>query len=217
MDKFSEYLARFTSYIFHPLFMPTNGMILIYFIGGVPGFNSYSTDIDKKTAFLAISILFITTSLLPLLLAIILKKLNYISSLHMPKKEERSLPFIFTCFCYFGAYYLLKHNLELNLNGLIFYFIFFGMFATILGFFITLSWKISIHMIGIGGLAGILTLLSKINNEVLLYPLSITFLVAGLIAFSRLQLGAHNAQQIIAGFCLGFGCEISGIFHLISH
>ena len=72
-------------------------------------------------------------------------------------------------------------------------------------------------MIGIGGLAGILTLLSKINNEVLLYPLSITFLVAGLIAFSRLQLGAHNAQQIIAGFCLGFGCEISGIFHLISH
>ena len=68
-------------------------------------------------------------------------------------------------------------------------------------------------MIGIGGVAGILTLLSKKNDEVLLYPLSITFLVAGLIAFSRLQLGAHNSKQIIAGFGLGFGCEMLGILY----
>lgn len=188
-------------------------MIVIYFTGGVPGFNTYSTDTDKITAFLAMSILFIATSILPLLIAIILKKLKYISSLHMPSKEERSLPFIFTCFCYFGAYYLLKDYLELNLNSLIFYFIFAGLLATMLGFFITLSWKISIHMIGIGGVAGILTLLSKKNDEVLLYPLSITFLVAGLIAFSRLQLGAHNSKQIIAGFGLGFGCEILRVFY----
>ena len=213
MNKFSEYLARFTSYAFHPLFMPTNGMIVIYGIGRVPGFNTYSTDADKHTAFLAISILFTATSILPLLIAIILKKLKYISSLHMPKKEERSLPFIFTCFCYFGAYYLLKDYLELNLDRHIYLFIFFGMIATLIGFFITLLWKISIHMIGIGGVAGILTLLSKKNDEVLLYPLSITFLVAGLIAFSRLQLGAHNSKQIIAGISLGFGCEMFGILY----
>ncbi len=72
-------------------------------------------------------------------------------------------------------------------------------------------------MIGIGGITGIITLLSKIHDEVLLYPLSITFLIAGLIAFSRLQQEAHNTKQIIAGFCLGFGCIMSGIFYLISH
>ncbi len=213
MNKFSDNLARFTSYAFHPLFMPTNGMIVIYSIGRVPGFNTYSTDTDKHTAFLAISILFIATSVLPLFIAIALKRLNYISSLHMPQKEERSLPFIFTCLCYFGAYYFLKNYLQLNLNSLIFYFIFAGLLATMLGFFITLSWKISIHMIGIGGVAGILTLLSKKNDEVLLYPLIVTFLVAGLIAFSRLQLGAHNSKQIIVGFGLGFGCEMLGILY----
>ena len=192
--------------------MPTNGMILIYFTGGVPGFNTHSTDLDKKITFITISILFIATSILPLLIVLILKKLKFISSLHMPNKEERSIPFLLTCFCYFGAYYYLRHYLNLPINGLIFYFIFFGMFASILGFFITLSWKISIHMIGIGGVAGILTLLSKTNHDVLLCALSITFFIAGLIAFSRLQLGAHNPKQIIAGFCLGFGCEMLGVF-----
>jgi membrane-associated phospholipid phosphatase len=91
------------------------------------------------------------------------------------------------------------------------------MFATILGFFITLSWKISIHMIGVGGIAGILTLLSKTSEDILLYPLIITFFCAGLIAFSRLQLNAHNSRQIIVGFCLGFGCEILGLFYLIDY
>ena len=217
MDKLSEHLARFTSYIFHPLFMPTNGMIVIYFIGKVPRFNPYSTDIDKSIALLTISILFIATSIIPLLITIALKKLNYISSLHMHNKEERAIPFILTFFCYFGAYYYLIYYLELNLNLLILCFIRFGIIAILFGTVITLLWKISIHMIGIGAVAGILTVLSKTNNEVLLYPLSITFFIAGLIAFSRLQLGAHNTKQIIAGFFLGFGCEMSGIFYLISH
>jgi membrane-associated phospholipid phosphatase len=217
VDKFSEFFARLISYILHPVFMPTIGMIVIYFVGNVPGFNSYSIESDKDTALLAITILFIATGIIPLLIAIILKQQKVISSLQMPHKEERTIPFILTCLCYFSAYYLLKYHLELNLNGLIFYFIFFGMFATILGFFITLSWKISIHMIGVGGIAGILTLLSKTSEDILLYPLIITFFCAGLIAFSRLQLNAHNSRQIIVGFCLGFGCEILGLFYLIDY
>ena len=197
--------------------MPTIGMIVIYFVGNVPGFNSYSIKSDKYTALLTIAILFISTSIIPLFITVLLKQLKIISSLQMPDREERKIPFALTCFCYFYAYYLLKHHLELNLNGLIFYFIFFGMFATILGFFITLSWKISIHMIGIGGITGILTLLSKTSDPPLLYPLIITILCAGLIAFSRLQLNAHNSKQIIAGFCLGFGCEMLGLFYLVSY
>ncbi len=197
--------------------MPTLGIILIYFVGGIPGFNSYSIDMDKKNAFTTIFVIFIATSLIPLFITIMLKKIKVITSLQMPNREERKIPFLITCFCYFIAYYYLRYHLELNLNGLIFYFVFFGMFATILGFFITLTWKISIHMIGIGGIVGILTLLSKTNHEVLLYPLITTIFCAGLIAFSRLQLRAHNLKQIIAGFFLGFGCEMMGLFYLISH
>ncbi len=216
MNKYSEYLARFTSYVFHPLFMPTNGMILVFYLGKIPGFNLYSTDSDKTVALFTISILFLATCIAPLLIALALKKLKIISSLKMPNREERSIPFLLTCFCYFGAYYYLRYEQELPLNGLIFYFIFFGMFATLLGFVVTLFWKISIHMIGIGGITGILSFLSKFNQDVLLYPLSVSFLIAGLIGFSRLRLKAHNAKQLIAGFCLGFCCELFGIFYLFN-
>lgn len=194
--------------------MPTNGMLAIYFFGGLPGFNTYSTDLDKDIAIFTISTVFIATSILPIIIAVALKKAGIISSLHMPKKEERSIPFILTSLCYFGAYYYLRYYVDLPLNGLIFYFIFFGVFATILGFFVTLSWKISVHMIGVGGVVGILTLLSKQGDEVLIIPLIVSFIVAGLIGFGRLQLGAHNIKQVIAGFLLGFGCEIIGLFTL---
>ena len=102
--------------------MPTFGMILIYFVGRVPGFNSYSIGADKNIALIAISIIFFSTSIIPLFSAIILKKLNIISSLQMQNREERTIPFIITCFCYFGVYYLLRYHLELNLSRYFFSF-----------------------------------------------------------------------------------------------
>jgi len=197
--------------------MPIGGIVAIYFFGGVSGFNPYSTDADKAIVYHTMLVVFTSSGVVPVIIAVVLKKLNLISSLHMPKKEERSLPFILTSLCYIGAFYYLKSTYEAQLNGLILYFIFFGAFATVLGFFITLSWKISVHMIGIGGIVGILTLLSKVGNDVLLLPLCFAIGIAGLIGFGRLQLKAHKVSQIIAGFLLGFSCEILGLFFLISH
>ncbi len=214
MKTFSDSLALVISYLFHPLFMPTNGLLVIYFFGSLPGFNKYSTDLDKSLVFFTITIVFVATSLLPVIIAVILKKTGLITSLSMPIKEERSIPFILTSFCYFGAYYYLRYYLDLPINRLIYYFIFFGVFATVLGFFITLSWKISIHMIGIGGLVGILTLLSKNGDQDLFLPLMASVITAGLIGFGRLQLRAHNIKQIIAGFVIGFGSEVIGLFVL---
>lgn len=80
--------------------------------------------------------------------------------------------------------------------------------SIIIGMLITFNWKISVHMIGIGGVIGIVTVLSKTGPEVLLYLLSVLIIIAGLIGFGRLQLKAHSLNQIIAGFLLGFSCEI---------
>lgn len=211
MEKFSQRLALFTSYVFHPLFMPTVGLILVYYIGGVRGFNSYSVEFDQNNArFLLVSI-FIATAILPTIVAVLLKYAGIVSSLHMPKKEERSVPFLLTFCCYFGVYLYLQKYVELPVPLIIYFFIFAGILATLLGFFVTLSWKISVHMIGIGGVVGMLTLLAKIGNDIDIKPLSIAILVAGLVAFGRLQLKAHSIKQIIAGFLLGFSCEMLGL------
>ena len=58
--------------------MPTNGMILVFYLGKIPGFNLYSTDSDKTVALFTISILFLATCIAPLLIALALKKLKII-------------------------------------------------------------------------------------------------------------------------------------------
>ena len=145
---------------------------------------------------------------MPVIISIILKELKLISSLHMQKKEERMLPFLLTGTLYYGVIYLLDSVWNLPLNPLIYKFMFGATLSIIIGMLITFNWKISVHMIGIGGVVGIATVLSKTGPEVLLYLLSVLIIIAGLIGFGRLQLKAHSLNQIIAGFLLGFSCEI---------
>ena len=188
--------------------MPINGLLIAYFWGRIPGFNTFSTALDKNNAFLTFISVFIATGIMPVIISIILKELKLISSLHMPRKEERMLPFLLTGTLYYGVIYLLSSIWNIPLDPLIYKFMFGATLAIIIGMLITFNWKISVHMIGIGGVVGIVTVLSKTGPEVLLYLLSILIIIAGLIGFGRLQLKAHSFSQVIAGFLLGFSCEI---------
>lgn len=212
MKSFSDKLAMYVSYVFHPLFMPTNGLIIAYLLGGISGFNPYSIESDKTNAHFVIECVFIATAVIPLVLAIVLKKLNKISSLYMPLKEERMLPFFINGILYYGVIYLFSRYWELPLPIIIYQFMFGATLAIIIGMIITYSWKISIHMIGVGGIVGILIALSKTGNEILFAPLVIAIIISGFVGFGRLQLKAHNTSQLIAGFILGCTCEILSLF-----
>lgn len=214
MEKHKKKLALATSYLLHPLLMPTFGLILVFFVGNIQGFNPYSNDEDIKTVYIVIFSLFIATGIFPIIIGLILKRLNYISNLHMPKREERIIPFIITCASYLGIIYLYTEVLHLNIDHKIHSFIAGATIAIMIGLVITLSWKISLHMIGIGGVVGMIVLVSKLGETVLLYPLMLTILIAGIIGFGRLYLKAHNIQQVIAGFFLGFFSELIPLMFL---
>lgn len=215
MEKYKKKLALSASYLLHPLLMPTNGLLLVFFVGNIQGFNPYSNDEDIKNVYIVIISLFIATGLFPIIIGLILKKLNYISNLQMPKREERIIPFMITCASYLGIIYLYTEVLHLNLDPKIHSFIAGATIAIIVGLIITLSWKISLHMIGIGGVVGMIVLVSKLGENILLYPLILTILLAGIIGFGRLFLKAHNIHQVIAGFFLGFICELIPLIFLV--
>lgn len=200
-------LARVISYVFHPLFMPTYGMGMIYLLGKVPGFNIYSSDLDQEVAKFTLLSVFIATGVLPVLVALVLKKLKVVSSLTMPKKEERFLPFLLTGIMYLTLFCLLRFYWILPLDVVIFQIMLGATLATFIGMVITFSWKISVHMIGVGGVVGITTVVSKVTDEVMLLPLIVSIICAGLVGFGRLQLKAHTLEQVVAGFFLGFFSE----------
>ena len=73
---------------------------------------------------------------------------------------------------------------------------------------ISLKWKISAHMAGMGG---IIALVYQIHVQglsafYLLWLLCILIVVAGLLGSARLTLKRHNLWQVLAGVIVGFLC-----------
>jgi hypothetical protein len=103
---------------------------------------------------------------------------------------------IFNSFLYF----LLKN---IQISPVFKYFTLGAALLIVIAFIVNLKWKISIHMMAIGGLLGMvlgLTLLSIINNPI--YFLGVVF-CAGLTGFARLKLNAHNQAQVYTGLLSG--------------
>lgn len=193
-------IAKVFSYLFHPLLMPTYGFLLLF---NTNNYIAVFTPLKLKIAIYSVN--FIFSFFLPLLSSVILLKNGFIKSLEMGNKEERTIPFLITSVFYYTEYYLMNN---FNLPKMISFFILGAVISIVVALIINFKWKISVHMIGIGGVTGILTGISIRMKMNLLLPLSLLILCAGLIGFSRLRLGAHKPTQVYAGFFVGLISEL---------
>jgi membrane-associated phospholipid phosphatase len=69
--------------------------------------------------------------------------------------------------------------------------------------FITIRWKISVHMTSWGGLTGFLLVSSFALRVDILMLILISILLAGALGSSRIILKAHTPAQVYAGYLLG--------------
>jgi hypothetical protein len=191
--------AQFISVLAHPLFMPSYAFSLLMYTN--PYINMMISDSTKN---IVIIILSLFTIVLPILTAIILKQLRVIDSIYMKTTEERKWPFVFTLVWYYMAFQLLA-KLYIPQSFLL---LMLGAISAIgLSLIITLRWKVSIHMLGIGGLIGAIIGIShrfQFDHSNLIMLLLI---FAGLIGFARLKTHSHNYRQVYVGFLLGFLVE----------
>jgi len=153
------------------------------------------------------------TCLLPVMNVWLLVKIKYISSFHLNIKEERNISYVTTLIFYVAEYYLLNGVQVFDVLKLL---VLGATLSVALAFIINFWWKISAHMIGIGGLAGALFALNGQIDIAFFFP--IVLFVAGLIGFARLALEAHTNAQVYTGFLLGFACEwgLFEVYHLFS-
>lgn len=151
------------------------------------------------------AVTFLATFLLPLLNALFLLRFKIISSLEMETREERRIPYLAASIFYSAqSYFLMNTEVPVLIKALM-----FGATLLVVSvLLINLFWKISAHMTGIGGLCGMMISISyrlQLNVHVILIAL---FLIAGIIAWSRLKLGAHHPVQVYAGFLFGVFAEL---------
>jgi hypothetical protein len=178
------------------MFMPLFTLWIIF------NYNPYVTfNIPKQLHLLIFGIVGVYTLLIPLLSSVILKKMNLISNYEMNDRNERKLPFLIAGFSFFFCYYMLQKYPALIIISLIMLGATIAMLATVI---LNYKFKISAHMIGIGGLIGSiagLTILLGINISYFSHP---DISLCG--SLKELNLAYIIAEWAILGSCICIVC-----------
>ncbi|HQW05633.1 MAG TPA: hypothetical protein PLV08_00535 [Flavobacteriales bacterium] len=191
------FLARAFSVLLHPLLMP---LLTIWLALSVDPQLGYFLP---NSRWLLYTMLGIMTVAFPITSALLLMRAGVLSSLEMPTRQERIAPYVMTLM-YFGMAYYLLHRTPLHpAVDALFIGILCALAATLL---ITFWWKISAHMVGIGGVIGAMLGLSILHGLPLLPLLALLVICAGLLGTARLLSSDHTQGQIIAGVALGWCC-----------
>lgn len=195
--------TQFVSVLFHPLLMPLYAFWLLLNSGG---YLSYAVP-DKFRQYLYL-VIFVSTFLMPSLLTWMMVQKGWISNIELDERSERHLPYLITLSCYIAAAYLL---FKLPLPRMFSLTIMGAAMAILIAFFINLRWKISIHMIGIGGLLGLFYGFGKYFHMKTMFILVLISIIAGVVASARLYRKSHTPGQVYIGFVVGFLAEMSFI------
>jgi hypothetical protein len=183
--------------------MATYGCLLLFF-GIKNTVYDYLTEFDTKWRISLVVFLF--SFVFPVLNIYLMFKLKRIPGITLSNQGDRTFPYIMTSLFYFGLFYLL---MDVNVWPSIKLFVIGGGVAILLTALINLKTKISAHMVGVGGLLGvIISISSLIKFDMTLFYILI-ILLAGIVGFARLTLQEHKPYQLYLGFTLGFIVQLT--------
>jgi hypothetical protein len=192
-------LTQLISVILHPMFMPILALHLTLLVLPSLAFTL------SQNLLLIYGILVFSTMVLPLISIFWLMQKGKVSSLEMSNHKERSLPLFKTVIWMSFGYYLLQNLLfytpilKAELLGAI--------LIILLAAIISKFWKISLHLLGIGGVVGVFIALQIMHGD-FLYLLLLFILLSGLLGVARIKQKAHNYAQVYAGFLVGLSVEL---------
>ena len=189
-----ERFAKVISIVFHPVLVPTLGVLLMLNSG------FYFSMLSWEAKRYILLVVFFTTSILPML-AVSIMAINPRFDINMSKSTDRVFPQLAASIFYYIGFVLLG---KVNLFPVFKLFMLASVLVIVALLLISFKWKISNHMAAIGAVAGLFFALSFRKGLNPVYSLLIIILVSGLIGTARLVLKKHSIGEIIAGYALGF-------------
>lgn len=188
--------ARVLTILFHPLLMPTIGLLLVLNSG------TYLALLDPAAKRAVLFVMALGTLLFPLMMIPVLYYRNLISSLQDASREERFLPYLIILVLYVITF---VYFVRLPLSHFIHGYVLSVSILLFLMMLLTFRFRICGHTAAVGGLVGLILALI-LQYETPLYGfLIVCFLIAGLVGTSRLILGVQRPVEVYTGFLLGVG------------
>ena len=139
--------------------------------------------------------------LIPIATVYLLYWRKKITSIELSVREERPLPLVINLVSYSVCFLIFRY---IQFPSIMVNFLAAVVLSAAFSMFISLSYKISLHMVAWGTLAGVILAFSlRVGNDLHLL-LSIILLITGVIASARLWLQEHDFQQIISAWLSAF-------------
>ena len=187
-------LAHGISWVLHPFLLPVYMIVLLL---TATTFALFPANLK----FYLLWVVLLSAVLIPLLALGVLRSLGRISSYRVDDRRERLLPLLVGAVCY-----LLCAITLAKIPSVVFLrkFMVAAACCEVLCLVVSLRWKISLHLTGMGATVALLVVMNIVGVGHMLVPLSVAILGAGALASARLYLGCHNGMQVLAGFGGGF-------------
>ncbi len=202
-SNFFTRLAQIVSIVFHPVFMPLYGLLIIF---SAPTLLSF---VPLKIKRLTLLVVIANNILLPLSLTLILYSRGVIKTIFARERTERSLLLIITFLLYLITTVLMLKMPVPNLVKAYFVSTTFVTFITIL---INFVWRLSLHSVAVGGLLTLVCFMAYLFEVPVTEYLAGMVLLSGLVMFSRLYNEDHEPVEVWTGFFTG---AVSMVFSLI--
>lgn len=199
-------LATITSYLFHPIIMPLTGLIIILNSG------IYSVDLPREFETYLYLMTGLCSLILPLSFLPVLIYFQYVKEITLGERRERLIPLFFTTICFYAGYFFISKFSPVKVINL---FLLSSTLVVMLILIISLFWKISIHSAGIGGITGLIIILSLTYSVDMTFFLSAAILISGFIFTARLVLNTHTILQLVAGYMVGVIAVIGFMIQLM--
>ena len=190
-----EKISKAISYIYHPLIIPSLGFLVLFNSG------TYLSYLPFEMKKWMLVIVFLCTYIVPLAFIPFFLYQRVIMNIQMGSRRDRYVPLAVSFVLYMFCYYLIR---RISIPHLYHSFILSSLLSILAVMLITIKYKISIHMVGAGGLVGLIGFLAFYLKVDLQFYLGVAVVLAGLTGTARLFLKAHTPDEVYTGFITGF-------------
>lgn len=194
-DRTVTFLAWVVTVLFHPVFLPLYGLLLIF---NIPVLFSFLPGSARRLLFYMV---LVNNVLMPLAMLPLFRLRGMISSYRLETRGERIIPLLSASVMYFITAIMI---FRFQVPGLIKSFSFASAFVVFVTALLSFRWKVSVHAAGAGAMVATVLVISFRMYAVLIWVVVAVILLSGLVMAARLWLREHTPGEVYAGFLAGF-------------
>lgn len=195
-EKYLIRMAKGMSAIFSPFYAPLLAFAWLFFF-------SYLKLLPINYKIFVLVAVAVFTIVIPRFGINIFRWSNKWTHKQLSARENRFVPYIMTIISYAVCMYVFNSiNTAQFMKGILIA----GLVAQLTCTLINIKWKVSTHMVGIGGFTGAYVAFGELFYFNPVWGLTLLILLSGLLGTARMYLRQHTLWDILIGFFIGFAC-----------